>query len=60
MGTGYYVQKDVKGASKFLSDKEAMVQQNMSQVAQVLKKKQMIFEECQGRLMKMMQAQSGA
>ncbi|CAD7944195.1 unnamed protein product [Amoebophrya sp. A120] len=60
VGTGYYCQKNVEGATKFLDNKVEMVQANMAQVAQMLKKKQQVFEEATGLLMKMQQQMSGA
>mmetsp|Transcript_18659 Transcript_18659/g.46586 ORF Transcript_18659/g.46586 Transcript_18659/m.46586 type:complete len:217 (-) Transcript_18659:217-867(-) len=56
VGTGYFCPKDVAGAKKILTERADGVQQNVAAVSQLMKKKQAIMEECEGRLMQYVRA----
>ena len=51
VGTGYFCQKNVADASKFLNSKVEMLQENSSKVAALVKKKQAVLEEVTSMLM---------
>ncbi|CAD7943443.1 unnamed protein product [Amoebophrya sp. A25] len=59
VGTGYYCEKSIQGATDFLNKKVDLVQEQMANINQVVKKKQAVYEEAVTMLMKMQKEMGG-